>query len=352
MSSKLEVEKRELVPVEDIRALVSTVFRKVGCDEDISDFVAEHLVESNLKGVESHGVMRMIQYVEQLENGYMNPSGRPSLNQNDNGAWIVNGHGGFGIPALQLGIEKAIGEAKEKGISTVAVIHCGHTGRVGAFAEKGAEAGCLSIWVGGGGHKDWPQVAPYGGSKGVLPTNPYAFGIPGGKRGPIVLDFATGQIAGGWIYAAKSAGVLLPEGMLIDANGNPTRDPDDYFSGGAILPMAGPKGFGLALMAELIGEAMLGPATTEMNWFCVCVDTNLFVDGKKYMKIAEEILHNLRSCPTLPEFESVEIPGERERESFIQNQQKGVAIPLKTWKQMVDLAKRLEVKSGLIKSHK
>ena len=89
-----------------------------------------------------------------------------------------------------------------------------------------------------------------------------------------------------------------------------------------------------------------------MNWFCVCVDTNLYVDGKKYMTIAEEILHDLRSCPTLPGFKSVEIPGERERESYIQNEQKGVAIPLETWKQMVNLAKRLEVKSGLIKSYK
>ena len=84
MSSKLEVEKREFVPVEEIKALVSSVFEKVGCDEDISEFVAEHLVDSNLKGVESHGVMRMIQYVEQMENGYMNHSGRPSLKHNDN----------------------------------------------------------------------------------------------------------------------------------------------------------------------------------------------------------------------------------------------------------------------------
>ena len=352
MSSKLEVDKRELVPVEEIKTLVSSVFRKVGCDEDISEFVAEHLVESNLKGVESHGVMRMIQYVEQLESGYMNATGRPSLKRNDKGAWIVDGHGGFGMPALQLGMEKVVGEAKEKGISTVAVLHCGHTGRVGAFAEKGAEAGCLSIWIGGGGHKDWPQVAPHGGAKGVLPTNPYAFGIPGGKRGPIVLDFATGQIAGGWIYAAKSAGVMLPEGKLIDTNGNPTRDPDDYFNGGAILPMAGAKGYGLALLAELIGEAMLGPATTEMNWFCVCVDTSLYSDGKKYMDVAENILQDLRSCPPLSGFEKVEIPGERERDSYIQNLQNGIEIPLKTWTQMLNLAKRLNVESRLIKNSK
>ena len=108
MSSKLEVDKRELVPAEEIKTLVSSVFQKVGCDEDISEFVAEHLVESNLKGVESHGGMRIIQYVEQLESGYMNVIGRPSLNRNGKGAWIVDGHGGFGMPALQLGMEKSV----------------------------------------------------------------------------------------------------------------------------------------------------------------------------------------------------------------------------------------------------
>ncbi|GIT07437.1 MAG: hypothetical protein CM1200mP30_10670 [Pseudomonadota bacterium] len=79
----------------------------------------------------------------------------------------------------------------------------------------------------------------------MLPTNPYAFGIPGGKRGSIVLDFATGQIAGGWIYAAKSAGVMLPEGMLIDENGNPTRDPDDYFNGVQFCRWRAQKDMGL-----------------------------------------------------------------------------------------------------------
>jgi LDH2 family malate/lactate/ureidoglycolate dehydrogenase len=343
MSSKLEVGNRQLVPVKEITRLVSSVFQKVGCDTDIAEFVANHLVESNLKGVESHGVMRMIQYVEQLESGYMIASGRPSLSQNEKGSWIVNGHGGFGMPALQLGMEKGIEVAKENGISIVAVVHCGHTGRLGAFAEKGAEAGCLTIWVGGGGHKDWPQVTPHGGAKGMLPTNPFAFGIPGGKRGPVVLDFSTARIAGGWIYAAKSAGVLLPEGVVVDANAEPTRNPDDYFNGGAILPMAGAKGYGLALLAELIGAAMLGPVTTEMNWLCVCIDTALYSDGQKYQEVAEEILQELRSCPPVSGVEKVEIPGEREREFQSQNLKKGVAIPEQTWNQMMNLVNRLKV---------
>ena len=97
---------------------------------------------------------------------------------------------------------------------------------------------------------------------------------------------------------------------------------------------------------------MLGPATTEMNWFCVCVDTSLYSDGKKYMDVAENILQDLRSCPPLSGFVKVEIPGERERDSYIQNLQNGIAIPLKTWTQMLNLAKRLNVESRLIKNSK
>ena len=112
----------------------------------------------------------------------------------------------------------------------------------------------------------------------MLPTNPWCIGIPGGDRGPVVMDFATGQVAGGWIYAARSAGAMLPEGCIIDRNGNPTQNPDDYFDGGAILPMGGHKGYALSLMAELIGEAMLGPSSPECNWFLLTIDTRNFVN--------------------------------------------------------------------------
>ncbi len=342
-SSKLEIDSRVTMPADELSDLATAIFEKLGCDADIARMTAEHLVEASLSGVESHGFMRVIQYAEQMESGYMSPSGRPSLYQNERGAWIVNGHDGIGIPAVQMAVDKAVELAKESGISVVAVEHCGHTGRVGAFVESGAEAGCLTICIGGGGNKNWPQVAPYGGIKGMLPTNPYAFGIPGGDRGPVVLDFATAKIAGGWIYAAKSAGVDLPADSVIDKLGNPTRNPDDYFDGGAILPMAGPKGYGLALMAEMIGEVMLGPATTEINWLLVCIDTTLYKDGATYQKLAEELLDEIRKSPPAAGFEKVEIPGEREREMESRNRPLGIAIPEKTWEQIGALAKRLGV---------
>ena len=342
-SSKLEIDKRHVVSAENMTTLATQIFQKLGCDDDIAAIVAHHLVETNLRGIESHGVMRLMQYAEQLESGYMNPAGRPTIHQNTKGAWEVDGHDGFGIPALHLGIDKGIEVAKANGMSVVAVRNCGHTGRIGAYVERGADAGCLTICIGGGSYRAWPQVAPYGGAKGKLPTNPYAFGIPGGERGAVVLDFATGKIAGGWIYAAKSAGVPLPPDSVIDADGNPTRDPDDYYNGGAILSMAGPKGYGLALMAELIGEAMLGPATTELNWLLICIDTTLYADGSRYQAIAEELLQEIRACPPAAGFERVEIPGERERELQEKNLPNGIAIPVPTWEQIRKLAARLGV---------
>jgi LDH2 family malate/lactate/ureidoglycolate dehydrogenase len=213
----------------------------------------------------------------------------------------------------------------------------GHTGRLGAYAEAAAEAGCLAIVIGGGG--TWDQVAPYGGRKAILPTNPYCLGIPGGARGPVVLDFATSQIAGGWIYAARSAGALLPAGAVIDSEGRPTRDPEDYFNGGAILPMGGAKGYALAVMAEMICAAMLGPVETECNWLTVALDTRRYRGAAEMQAAAEEILAELRDCPPAPGFERVEIPGERERERKAAAE-RSVHLPERTWDRIVALAKQ------------
>ena len=154
------------------------------------------------------------------------------------------------------------------------------------------------------------------------------------------MDFATGKIAGGWIYAARSAGALLPEGCVIDKDGNPTRDPEDYFDGGAILPMGGHKGYALSLMAELIGEAMLGPSSPECNWFLLAIDTRRFRQPDALQAAAEEVLDDLRNCPPAPGFDQVEIPGEREREQ--RRRSNGIlAVPEETWRQVLDLSAEL-----------
>ena len=332
---------RCLVAVDDMTALVTNILRKSGCDAETAQTVARHLVEADLCGVESHGVMRVMQYVEQFKSGYMHADRRPLVKQNGD-AWIVDGHAGIGITAMELAMTHACDTAKAHGMSAIAVVNCGHTGRLGAYAAAGANQGCLNIIIGGGGRKDWRMVVPYGGSKGMLPTNPYALGIPGGDRGPVVVDFATAKIAGGWIYSAKSAGTLLPEDTVIDAAGNPTRQPDDYFNGGAILS-SDAKGYGLSVLAELIGEAMLGPVTTEMNWLVVCIDTHTYRNANHFQRTAEEILQELRECPPAAGVDRVEVPGERERDRFQANAARGISLPHQTWEQIKALAARLDV---------
>jgi LDH2 family malate/lactate/ureidoglycolate dehydrogenase len=162
--------------------------------------------------------------------------------------------------------------------------------------------------------------------------------ISGGARGPVVIDFATSMIAGGWLHSARAAGALVPAGAIIDADGNPSRDPKAYFDGGAILPKGGPMGYGLAVMAEMICEAMLGPAATESNWLTLAIDTSRYRDRSVMTQAAEEVLSELRACPPAPGFEQVLVPGERERDARHANFARGLLLPEKTLEDIRSLA--------------
>ena len=335
--SKLELDgKRVIVSSDKANSVISEIFQCMGCDVNTATVVAEHLVDTSLCGMESHGVMRTLQYAEQMQTGVLNPRAQPWLDISDSRNEFVDGDGGIGIPAMQMAYERGMTRSREIGISSISVLNVGHTGRLGAFADEAAQKGFLTICVGGGNHKNWKQVAPHGGVRGVLPTNPWCIGMPGGALGPVVVDFATSKIAGGWIYAARSASARLPDDCIIDRDGNPTNDPEDYFNGGAILPAGGHKGYSLALVGELVAEALLGPTKTEGNWLVITFDTTNLRPGSQIETAAEEVLAELRNCPPAPGFERVEIPGERERNH--RHASNGlIAVPDRTWQQICDL---------------
>ena len=317
----------------------------MGCAPTVAVEVAEHLVEADLAGVYSHGIFRLSQYADNARTGIFAPEGEAVLSEAEGGGPLVNGGNGFGIPALRLATDTAIDDARA-GAAAVGVMNVGHTGRIGAYAEHGANAGCLTIILGGGSREQSRQVAPYGGARAVLPTNPYAFGIPGGEHGPVVFDFATAAGAGGKAYAARSSGRPLPEGLCIDASGAPTTDPEDYFNGGALLPMAGPKGYGMAIVAELLGEAIYGQAMDGMNWICVCIDLGRFKEASAYSRAAEVCLAELRTCPPAPGFDRVEVPGERERRLRTERLKNGIPIPPATLAELKGSAIKLGIDSS------
>ncbi len=337
MASKLDFDGVRLpVSAENAVAVMTDILTALGCDGAASGSIARHLADASLCGVESHGVMRILQYARQFRSGYMSAGGQGHVARRDGQFLRIDGGGGHGIPTMQLAFETAIEATSDQGISVSAISNLGHTGRHGAFAEQAAEAGMMSILIGGGNRAVWRQVAPYGGAEAKLPTNPWCLGLPGGDHGPFILDIATSTVAGGWIYAAENAGANLPEGCLIDADGNPSTDPKAYFEGGAILPAAGQKGYALALAAELIAEALIGPVATEANWLLIMVDTARMTSGNALRDRAEVILADIRSCPPAPGFDQVEIPGERERRCRAESG--GIIhIPERTWGDIVAL---------------
>ncbi len=337
ISSKLTGSGADVsLPIGQIEPLVMRILTGKGLIASHAEMVARHLVEADLAGVASHGCFRTIEYARQFSVGILNPTALPALDLAAGGATLVDGHGGIGIPAMHLAVDHLGQKAQETGLAALGIRNVGHTGRIGAFAEMLAHSGHLCIIIGGGGREKWRQVAPFGGAKAILPTNPYAMAIPGGDNGPVVMDFATAAVAGGWIYAAKATGASLPQGVLLDKDGQTTTDPNAYFDGGAILPFGGPKGSAMSVMAEMIGEAMLGPSTTECQWLMIALDTKRFREPSAMQSAAEEVLGEIRNCPTAPGFDQVWVPGERERAAA--KGQTHITLPAAIWEQIKALA--------------
>lgn len=312
---------------EALFSFAGAVMQAAGCTAATAEEIAAHLLEAERRGIASHGILRLSQYVEHVAEGRVNPAGEARLGTAEGGAAMVDGGNGFGIGPLRLATDTAAKMASETGMGCVGTANVGHTGSIGLIAERGAQAGCLTLILGGGSRVEWRQVAPYGGARAMLPTNPYAIAVPGGARGPVVLDFATSAGAGGKVMAARAAGKPLPEGMIVDRRGRASTDPEDYFNGGALLPMAGPKGYGLALVAELVGAAVSRDAKSGMNWLSVCIDLTRFRAAEDLVAGAEACLAELRDCPPAAGFDRVEVPGERERDRAASATRDGIALP-------------------------
>lgn len=346
MAGKLMVEDRVAVAPERAEAVARAMFEAAGMTGAVAAEVAAHLVEADQCGIESHGIVRVLQYTREMLDGTLDAGALPEV-VSEGGRITVQAHGGIGIPAMRIAHEQTAEAALRDGMAAVGVLGAGHTGRLGAFGEAAARQGCLAIALGGGNRKRWRMVAPHGGREALLPTNPFCIAMPGGDRGPVVIDIATSQAAGGWIYAARAAGVDLPEGLIVDRNGVPTTSPADYFDGGAILPKGGPLGYGMALVAELVGEAMLGPVLKgEINWLVLALDCRRYHEAPAMQAVAEEILAEIRGSAPAEGFDSVQVPGERERGLFEAAQGQPLRLPRKIWEAIEEMARDMDARTG------
>jgi LDH2 family malate/lactate/ureidoglycolate dehydrogenase len=309
-----------------------------------ADIVSRHLVDAEMKGVSSHGVNRLGLYLNEVANDVIDPKAKPIVTSPRDGLLHVDGSKGIGIVAMVTATDALIETAGACGIAAAGIVNCGHSGRMGAYAEQAAEAGFLALSFGGGGRRKWGNVVPFGGVEPVMSTNPYTLGLPGKSKDSVVCDFAISTVATGKVAVARANGELLPPGAVIDKNGDESQDPEAYYDGGALLPAAGPKGSGLGIIAELMGDAMLGDCV-EYNWLMILIRADAFLSRSTYNKRAAEFVDHVRGTKTAAGFEKVIMPGELETTLAKSAAANGIVIGDGVWDGIVGAAKSVGVKA-------
>ncbi len=342
---------------ERLEEIAFHIFCAVGAPEDHSRIVARHLADNNLAGHDSHGFIRVIQYVRQIKEGLILPAAKPVILSDAPALGQVDGNYGFGQVAAKFATELAISKAKKQGVGCVTVRRLGHLGRLGAYGEMAAQAGCAAILfcsVGGQGI----SVAPFGGNRRKLATNPIAIAFPGGGEEPILSDFATSVAAEGKVRVYRARGEKLPDGWIYNPEGRPSNDPNDFYAGGAILPVGGSvghKGYCLSFMVDLLGGILSrdgipsNPGKQFSNGTLIlAMDLERFAPLGQIRSEVSGMVNYVKDTPLAEGFQQVLAPGEKEAKNRKERRQKGVIIEDETWGQVVTLAKEYGLADRLV----
>jgi hydroxycarboxylate dehydrogenase B len=334
---------------ERLTSFVTEIFVSCGTVEAAARTVAEHLVEANLKGHDSHGVGMVPAYVRNIGRELLKPAARVEIVR-DNGAVLLLEAGfGFGQVVGKEATELAIERARSTGVVCTGLRNAHHLGRIGSYGEQCARAGLISIhFVNVVGHE--PQVSPWGGREPRMTTNPFCcvVPVPGGE--PIVLDMATSAIALGKVRVAAMKGERLPDAVLLDAEGHPSDDPAVLFRPpvGSLGPFGRHKGYGLAVMCELLGGALAGhwtaqpeharPGNIVNHMLTFVLDPAAFGDSDAFHDEVRAMVAYLHSTTPAAGVDRVRVPGEPEREAQ-REREAGIPIDPNSWNGIVEAAK-------------
>ncbi len=339
------------LPCESLEALTQEVFAKIGVPPDGAAWMARLLVRANLRGHDSHGVIRIPQYVAAWKRGDVNPKAEPVIVDEGPATALVDGKLGFGQIVARYGMEVAMAKAAGVGVAAVGVYNSNHIGRLADYTEMASERNMLSLLAanaGGAGQR----MAPWGGRAGRLSTNPIAFACPTGGSLPISFDIATTMAAEGKVRVKRNRKEPLPAGWVLDADGNPTTDPHAIYREpqGTILPVGGHKGYSLALMIEVLagivahgGYATEHPGPLRNGMFMLVVDIGRFLPAGTFRSQVDDLIRYLKTSPTVPGVDQILVPGEPEAISEAARRGSGIFVEEETWQQIVEVARGLAV---------
>ncbi len=336
---------------ERLREIAQTVFVAAGSAPDEARIVADHLVEANLKGHDSHGIIRVPKYADWVRKGELLPNRHAAIVVDKGALLVIDGGFGYGQVIGREAMALMADRAKANGFCAAAIRNSGHLGRIGAWPEQLARAGLTSVhFVNTSGYGI--LVAPHGGSDRRLSANPIAAGCPGTSGKPIILDIATSVVAEGKIQVARNRGEALKPGLVIDGRGRPTTDPASFYAEppGAIFPIAGHKGSGLSLFCEILAGSLSGGGSSHPEnptaWRLVNNMLSLAFDPAAIPDIdfggdVSRLAAWVKGSPPVEPSGKVLLPGEIEDETESVRMKKGIPLDAETRRQLSDVMTQL-----------
>ncbi len=345
--------------------LITDIFKAKSCNNYEAKTIAERLCGSNLKGHDSHGIVRVPRYVLWMEWGWVFPNIKPELIVDSGALALIDAKQGFGQVAGEFAVDEGINRAKLHGVSVVGLKNSGHLGRIGDWSERAADAGLVSLhFVNVRGSL---LVAPFGGSDRRGSTSPLSIGVPSKDTDHIILDMATSTVAEGKVMVAQKGGKPLPAGALIDSNGNLTINPEVMYGKinenevpnsengtGAITAFGLHKGSGINFMMEILGGALTGSGVSagiddkEKRKFAngmlsLYVKVDNMVNFEYFLNEVRSYADFVRSSPPANKNEKVLIPGDKEISTYKDRLANGLPVAPIVWQNIKQTAKDLNV---------
>ena len=332
----------------ELAQFIVAAFVAKGMAADDAGLIARALVWANLRGGDSHGVVRLPRYIGLIDTGEMNPAARPVFALDTPARFVLDGKRCAGPIAMMQATGAANERAKISGLCVGLVRNTTHTGAIGHYAQWIAERGCIALIAVAG----IPLMAYHGARVRSVSTSPLAIGVPTG-RGPLVLDMATSVAALGRLVQARAAGATIPEGWAIAEDGTATTDPK---AAAIPLPLGGPKGSGLSLMFEVMagllsGAPVLAPALGPerrtrhtQNAFILALDVAAFRPPTEFAADADALLDIIKGLPRRDGFDEILLPGDRGRRTEAARRETGIPIPMSTWEALGRLAEKLGIR--------
>lgn len=339
-------------PPDYLHKVAYHIYRAKGTPDHEAEIVATHQVKANLVGHDSHGMIHVPEYCERIDKGHIVPGAPFVVERETTNTAVINGNWGFGFVVTEKAMRMAMDKAREHGVGVVTVHYQSHIGRLGDYPTMALQEGMIALITAdsGAGPK---AVAPFGGKARRLGTNPICIGVPSDLEGPVLLDMATSAVAAGKIALARNRGEEVPLGWIVDKDGNPTTDPNDYRAGGAILPVGadqGHKGYGLSFMVEMFSGLLTGlgfgidpQARHNDGAFISVYNVENFRPLDEFKNEVKELAEFVKTSPPAAGFSEVLYPGEIEYRTEQRRRAEGIFIEDETWREITELMHELNV---------